>query len=261
MSSELGFEPHRRLIPRSRALVCDVLRIFRSVPTTAHSRSICLEHIEFARQQTRQRVSWAAIFIKSYSAVCARHPKLCQSWVTWPFAHIIQHRAPVATVAVHREYDGDDWLLWGKVRTPHQCSLLEIQADLDRLTSDPVEVMFRQQLQLSMVPSLLRRMIWWWNLNLSGEKRAKRLGTFLLTTVAGRGAEIDHPPGFLTTSVTYGPLNADGQSRVTLVYDHRLMDGSFIAERLAELDQELNTTILSELEELSRHLTLPAEAA
>lgn len=261
MTSETGFNSRRMLLPRSRVLVCDVLRLFQAVPTTAQSRIFKLHRVEETRQQVPQRMSWPAIFLKSYSAVCARNARLCQSWVNWPFPHVVQHTEPVATVAVQRKHAADDWLLWGKIRAPHQVPLRDVQLALDRFTQEPVEDVFRQQLQLSALPSFLRRFIWWWNLNVSGAKRSKRLGTFLLTTVAGRGAEIEHPPGFLTTSLTYGPLNARNECRVTLAYDHRLMDGAFVAERLAELEEQILSLTLSELEELCRHPNLSAEAA
>lgn len=244
------FHPHRSLLSRSRVLVCDVLKLFQAVPTTAHMRTIKLAEVAAARAVVAQRVSWAALFLKAYGTVCSRHPELCQSWRDWPFSHVFQHAQPVATVAVHRVYQGENWLLWGKIPAIDRCSLLEIQANLDRFTSGNVETVFRQQLQLSMVPQPLRRLIWWWNLNVSGEKRAKRLGTFLLTTLAGRGAEIPHPPGFLTSTLTYGPTDEDGSTRVSLVYDHRLMDGAFIAERLAELEEELTGNVLAELQGL-----------
>ena len=53
----------------------------------------------------------------------------------------------------------------------------------------------------------------------------------------------------MTTGLTFGPLDHDGRMKVTLVYDHRLMDGSFIADRLLDLEQQLNGAILAELRE------------
>ena len=241
----------RLFVPRSRALVTDVLRLHRLVPTCAHDRRFQLDDLSEMRTRLASRISWSVLFLKAYSAVSARNPKLLQTWRTWPFAHVFQQAEPVATVATNRRFQDEDWLLWGRIQSPQSCSLVQIQNQMDRFVNGPVEEVFRQQLQFSLVPALLRRFVWWWNLNLSGEKRAKRVGTFLLTTLAGRQTEISHPPGFLTSSLTYGPLAADGSCRVTLVYDHRLMDGAFVADRLAELEAELKGAILAELRDLA----------
>ncbi len=247
MSQQPPIDSRRMLVPRSRALVTDVLRLHRLVPTCAHDRRFQLHELSELRAQLVARISWPVLFLKAYSAVCARHPKLLQTWRTWPFAHVFQHAEPVATVAVHRRYHDDDWLLWGRIQSPQTRSLGQLQTQMDRFVEGPVEEVFRQQLQLSLVPEPLRRFVWWWNLNLSGQKRAKRVGTFLLTTLASRQTEISHPPSFLTSSLTYGPLDRDGSCRVTLVYDHRLMDGAFVADRLAELEAELRGAMFVEL--------------
>ena len=69
-----------------------------------------------------------------------------------------------------------------------------------------------------------------------------------MTTLAGKGVEIQDPPAFLTSNLTYGPLDGQGRCRVTISYDHRLMDGSFIADCLIELEHVLNGTIADELQ-------------
>ncbi len=237
----------RKLVPRSRSLVRDVLWLHRDVPTCVHHRDMNLSEVSEARSALGERVSWPAIFLKGYGTVCARHPRLLQTWQKWPIPHVFQHETPVATVAVHRRYQDDDWLLWGKIRDPHSQSFLQLQAALDRFTTGPVEEVFRQELQLAMLPTPLRRLVWWWNLNLCGEKRVKRTGSFLLTTLAGRGAENPHPPSFLTSSISYSPLRADGTCQVSIIYDHRLMDGAFVADCLGELEKELNGDILENL--------------
>lgn len=238
-------------MPRSRALVNDVLWLHRHVPTCSHTREMRLLELSDSRRQLGERISWATFFVKAYARVSTRYPQLLQTWRVWPFAHLFQHAVPVASIAVQRRYQNDDWLLWGKIQQPHEKSLSELQSLLDRFTDGPVEEVFRQQLQLAMLPTPLRRFVWWCNLNLCGEKRVKRTGTFLLTTLAGRGADNAHPPSFLTSSLSYAPLQADGRCRVSLIYDHRVMDGALVADCLAELEEELNGAVLAELRELA----------
>ena len=82
------------------------------------------------------------------------------------------------------------------------------------------------------------------------QKRAKRLGTFFLSTLSGKGVEIQIPPAIQTGCLTYGPLNSQGRSRVTLAYDHRVMDGALVAGILKRLEEVLLETLRPELLQL-----------
>lgn len=234
----------------------DILRLHQNAPTYAHGRLIDLSRLVDARSRSSHRISWPALFIRALGAVCARNPRLQQTWRSWPWQHLYQHRSPVAVLTVSRAFEEDEWLFWGRIFQPEKSSLTDLQAVIDRFTDDPVESIFRRQLRFSRLPVPVRRLIWWWNLNVTGERRARRLGTYFLTTVSGRGTEIQHPPGFMTSGLTYGPLDEAGRSQVTVAYDHRLMDGMFIADRLAELDDELNDAVLNELSGFSKAVSV-----
>jgi hypothetical protein len=56
---------------------------------------------------------------------------------------------------------------------------------------------------------------------------------------------------FLTTSLTYGPLDEIGRALVTLLCDHRVVDGMVAARALGELETVLRETMVSELKALS----------
>jgi hypothetical protein len=229
-----------------------VLHYHRKVPTCAHDRRMNLSCIDVLRQKAPQRISWAVLFIKAFALMASRHPPMRQAWFRWPWAHLYQHPHSVAMVATHREYRGEAWLFWSRFREPERKSLAQLQADMDRYLGEPVEKIFKQYLQLSALPTFARRLIWWWNLNISGQARARRTGTFFLSTLAGFGAEIQHPPAFLTANLTYGPMDQQGFSRVTIAYDHRLMDGRLVAQCLADLEATLNGPIAAELEDMAK---------
>ena len=72
-----------------------------------------------------------------------------------------------------------------------------------------------------------------------------------MSTVAGEGADNRSHPSCLTTSLTYGPLNAAGVMRVTLVFDHRVVDGAPLALGLARLEAILNGPVAEELARLA----------
>ena len=102
-------------------------------------------------------------------------------------------------------------------------------------------------------PTPVRRLLWSWTLTIGGPNRVRRSGTFFLTTIAGQGAEIQHPPAFLTTNATYGPIDENGKSRVTLAYDHRLMDGRLVADALSGIEDALSGPIVAELDSITAH--------
>ena len=238
----------RIAVPASRRLSWDLLYFHKSVPLCAHDRRMNLADLAAARDACSERVSWPALFLKAFAIVADEVPELRQTWYRWPWAHLYQHPFSVATMTIQRQIGDEPWLFWGQIASPESNSLAEIQQAIDRFRDGEVQQVFRKQLQLASVPTLLRRMIWWWNLNVATRSRAKRLGTFFLSTLAGRGAEIQLPPSIHTGGLTYGPLDDTGTMRVTLAYDHRVMDGALVADILQRLETTLNGSLTVELQ-------------
>jgi hypothetical protein len=179
-------------------------------------------------------------------------PELRQAYHRWPWPHFFQHPESVAMLAVSRSTPEGERLCWGRFIAPERQSLVELQAELERYKSEPVEQVFRRQVRLSRFPTPLRRFAWWMSLNTWPSRRAKRLGTFGLSTVAGSGAVNRFHPSFLTTSLTYGPVSAAGKALVTVICDHRVVDGAPMARALAELEEILAGPIAQELAGLAR---------
>lgn len=177
----------------------------------------------------------------------AEFPELRQTWYRWPWAHLYQHPVSVGALAVQRCHKDEPWLFWGKVPEPERRSLTEIQQAIDVFQTEAVSRLYRNEIRLAQLPTLLRRLIWGWNIHVGKAQRARRLGTFFLSTLAGQGAEIQIPPAIHTTCLTYGPLNEKGITRVTLAYDHRVMDGALVAACLARLESILIETLPHEV--------------
>jgi hypothetical protein len=91
----------------------------------------------------------------------------------------------------------------------------------------------------------------WWNLHTASRKRAKRMGTFSVSTLASHAAYNRLHPSPLTTSLAYGPLESDGRALVTLLADHRLLDGVPVARALERLEQVLLGEMVDELRQLT----------
>lgn len=234
-------------IPRHRRLSWDLLHFHRSVPLCAHDRLICLKGLDAARQRCAARVSWPALFLKGWAIVCQEIPEFRQTWYRWPVASIYQHPTSVGVLTVSRKHKEQQWLFWQLIESPDSLSLLEIQAYINQAVTDPPKQVFRDQVRLASLPTFLRRICWAWNLHVARKGRATRLGTFFLSTLAGKGAEIQLPPSIQSTCLTYGPLLPDGTCRVTLAYDHRLFDGVLAAEGLKRLEHVLLETLETEL--------------
>ena len=234
-------------VPLSRRLTWDLLRFHKDVPLCAHDRRMHLTSLAEARDNSAVRISWPALFLKAYGIVAQEFPELRQIWYRWPWAHLYQHPVNVATLTVQRHFLGEPWLFWGRIADPETLPLIELQRRIDWFRNGDVKAVFGKQVQLARLPTLVRRAVWWWNLNVATKNRAKRLGTFFVSTLAGQGTEIQLPPSIHTGCLTYGPLDDRQTSRVTLAYDHRLMDGALVAEILRRLEVTLNGAVLEEL--------------
>ncbi len=236
-------------VPPSRRLTWDLLWFHRTVPLCAHDRRMSLAETASSRLAAPQRISWPALFLKAVGLAATEFPELRQTWFRWPWAHLYQHPHTVAVLTVQREIDGEPWLFWGRIPQPDQHSLAHIQHQIDLFQREDPRRKFRKALQLAALPLMIRRAVWWWNLNVSARGRARRVGTCFLSTLAGRGAEIQLPPSVHTGCFTYGPLDEQGRCRVTLAYDHRIMDGARAAAILERMEQLLTGPLQQELRE------------
>jgi len=241
--------PRPRWLPISinRRLVLDGLWFARRVPLYPIEKSFELAEVAELRQSAQRRISWAAIFVKAYALTAQQHRPLRQAYVRWPWPHLVEEKNSTAMVVVNRQYLDEDRICWGKLRTPELRPLAGLQADLDAYQSEPVETIFYRQVIFSKLPMPARRLINWWNLNLAGDRRAKRLGTYTMSTLAGEDVVNRMHQTFLTTSLTYGPLDESGRALVTLLCDHRVVDGIVAARALTDLEAALHGPIVAEL--------------
>jgi hypothetical protein len=231
----------------NRSLVLDTLHFARQVPAFPVETTMHLAELAELRERRPRRISWAVLFVKAYSLVARGLPELRRAYVRWPWPHLVESPQSVAMLAIAREFLGEERLCWGRFLAPDEESLAALQNRVDRYLTEPVEQAFRKQVRLSRLPGWLRRGLWSWTLHLAGQKRAARVGTFSLSTLAGLGALNRGHPSILTTSLTYGPLDERGQMLVTLLCDHRVLDGAAAARALGALREVLCGQIADEL--------------
>ena len=243
---------HRRSLARSRRNVCDLLYFASGKPACVQSRTINVRALAAVRDASPARIGWATLFMRSLAIVSTRWPILRQCHMRWPWSHLYEAEASVGMIAVSREITGEPWTFFGRVAPADHGSLESLEERINLFTTGPAEKTFRVQYGNSRLPLILRRARIWLAYHADPRRRVKHFGTFGLTTVSSRGSEIDVPPLLNSASFTYGPIDAAGDCRLTVAYDHRLIDGAPIAELLADVEQTLNVRVRAELVAIPR---------
>lgn len=247
-----------------RRIVCELMRAGRGVPTVTVRREFSIPAVVEARAARRLAISWVCIFAKAYALAAQRIPNLRWNWSAFPWGRIYEHRESVCAVVVEREWESENIVLGGKIRGPENMALTVFDAKVRELRDRPVNEVrhFRQVLRWARLPWPLRRMITWTVFRRSGHNRAKRAGTFAISSLGQFGVETVTPVVPLTAYLTYGPISGDGKVTVGLIFDHRVMDGRHAARALEEMEHLLNTGIAAELRAAVRiHRTTPREPA
>src|SRR5262245_21104641 len=122
-----------RWVPISinRRLVLDGLEFAQHVPLYPVEKIIDLAELAALRQQTKRRISWAAIFVKAYALVAQKHRPLRQAYIRWPWAHIVEEPHSTAMVVVNRQFLGEDRICWANMAQPDARSLVDLQRHFD----------------------------------------------------------------------------------------------------------------------------------
>lgn len=244
-------EPKGRGVPLTapRRFIIDLVHFAHQIPTVPVSRTMDVSSLRGPRDEHAWRPSWAVVFMKAYAMVAASHAPLRRSLLDFPWPRLYEHPVSNCALAIERTFAGEPGIFVGTFRAPESQSLGQLQEALAWYKGHPLEEIgaFRQALRVSRAPRPLRRLLWWSTLHLSGTKRAKRFGTYGLTTYGSMGAESLHPISPLTTTLTFGPIDPTGRVCVKLVYDHRVLDGAYIARRLGDIEATLTGAILDEL--------------
>jgi hypothetical protein len=235
----------------ARRMVMEILHHGRKVPALPLSKVMRVGQLAAARK-AGAFVSWTALFMKAYSLVAERHAELRRAYIRWPWPHLYEHPVSACALLLERDHQGESIVLGAKIHAPETQTLTQIDERMARFRDAPLHEVgdFRRWLRVGRLPGFVRRFLFWHTLNLSGFKRAKRLGTFAISSLGSLGVEQHHPISPLTTYLTFGPINPLGEVNVKIIYDHRVMDGCCVARCLNDLEETLNTRILAELQSM-----------
>src|SRR5436190_14754900 len=194
----LGLSPARKM-------TIELLHFARQVPSVPVARALNVAAVARARAQAAAPPSWTTVFVRAYGLVARRFPGLRRALIPWPYPRLYEHPHSVCALVVEREWRGETVLLGAKLRAPEDMPLGAIHRHLRRLKESPVREVseFRQALRVGRLPGPLRRFLFWHSLQFSGAKRAKRFGTFMVSSYGSLGAEQMHPRSFHTTLLTF----------------------------------------------------------
>lgn len=240
-----------RSIGQDRAIVLDVVRYASKVPSFPVERSVDVRQVADLRQTAPQRVSWTTLFVRAYGLASREHAVLRQIYVVWPWPRIYQSPTCVISLAVNRsEPNGSERLYFGRIHSPDHRSLCDIQNDIDGFQNDDPKIAFRSQYRGAKMPSLIRRLAWWWRMEIDYRNRPRRSGTGSISALAGQGVTNRLHPCIMTSSFSFGPVEQDGRILVTLQCDHRVIDGAAAARALNSLCGYLTDQVAEELRQL-----------
>jgi len=240
--------------PKERTLVLDILRAAKSVPAFPLERTLCLAPIEPLRQRAAQRISWTAIFLRAWALVSQQVPQLRQCYLSRPWSHLYQHPHAVASVSVHRREAGAGAgrLIFCRVKAPELLTLSQIQDAIDLTQRGPLAQAFADCNRLDGCPWPWRRLLWYLMMRWWGDAKSSQLGTFSISSLAGQNVLNRQHPLIVTTSLSFSKLDDSGNCIVTLLCDHRVLDGYLGAECLNHLETFLLGAVCDELKTLGR---------
>lgn len=243
-----------RQIPLSlpRRFIADLSHTRLAVPLGVVRRTINIGLLRQART-SGQPVPWTILFAKAWALVAARHPALRQTYAKLPWPHLSQADSSVVTIMIERPWNGEPALFPAKLKRPAERTLTSLAAELAHHVQGPLETNRHYQviLRLSRMPLPIRRLLWWMAFNL-GAWRVAYFGTFGMSVLGRSGVSIDVPVSPLTSFISYGPFQPNGDVEVIVAFDHRVMDGGLVAAAMADLDITLNGKIVEELQALGQ---------
>ena len=179
-----------------RRFIIDLVHFARQVPSTPVSRTVNVAALFHARSEHPSRPSWAVVFMKAYALVGESHPPLRRALLQFPWPRLYEHPWMNCALAIERSYRGEPGVFVGLFRAPEKQTIAQLQDALTWYKHQPLEKVgiYRQALRVSRAPRPIRRLLWWSTLNISGFKRAKRFGTFGLTSYGALASDLalDH---------------------------------------------------------------------
>lgn len=240
----------RKKMTNDRVLVSDVVQLARSMPLAPLVRDADFQVVDRVRKSLQhKKVSWTVLMMKAYALVAQKRPEMRQIYVPFPWPHIYQHSENVAMLTVTRETLQGPRLFFARFNQPENLTLEDLQDRYDHIRRAPVREIkqFIHQRRFAKCPKMIRKMAWWSMTHLMPSKLAQQIGTFGMSlSQLERTYGVFHL-GPTTTTLGYEHFAFRGKMRLTLTFDHRILDGKHVYDILNDLEFVLNGPLLEEL--------------
>lgn len=240
-----------RTIPLSipRRMVCDTLYAGQQLALVVIERRMRLGPLVAARNAAYPKPSWCAIFTKALAAVAARRPELRRAYAAWPWPRLFEYDRNTVSVVVERDIAGEAALFLARLRSPEAMSLHEIDETIRRHKQRPIDKIsgFKGALRLARLPHWVRRAFWKVVMNALPKLRGQLLGSMGVSVTASLGAAGLYTITPWTLTMFYDVFDGAGSLDVRWSFDHRVVDGIFMARALEAMERELCGPILQEI--------------
>lgn len=224
------------------------------VPNVGGEKILHVKSCALARRDAVNPPKWGACVTKAFGLASARIPELRRSYIGFPFARFYEHPESVASIVVNRSFDGEPAVFLGLMQGPENLSLARITTNLKEFHESPINELgcYRRLIRASRLPMPVRRLVWWYGLNVSGRQKSKVFGTFAINSLARSSFRVTHFMCPITSMLYYGPSGVFGEMVIQVVFDHRVFDGSTAIRGLQELEKILNNEVAEEISDSSR---------
>lgn len=202
-----------------------------------------------ARQAAGSSIDLTSLLTRALALVARNRPEMRQCYLPFPVAHLYQSPTSVATIAVEREWRGECAVLFDQIQAPEELSLAEIDAKVRSMIQSPVESVegFRRLIRLTRMPLPIRRGIWRLGLYGSSQWHARYFGTFSVSSISAPRTAFMQAMTPITMSVIQGCLEPSGDMPLSILVDHRVIDGMALVRIARELESAMNEQVAAEL--------------
>lgn len=195
----------------------------------------------------RLNYSATSLVIWAAGRVLARHPAANSAASGGRFPKVVTHDSVIAKVAVDKIIDGNRVVVSGLIRDVQNANLQAIQAHLKRFRANAVQDMAEMSgvLKLHRLPFWLAQIAFALRVG-PLRTRSQTMGSFAVSSLGHRPINGFQAVGGTTITLNLGQVRdaavvRDGQIvvspvlRITMAFDHRVLDGAEAADILSEI--------------------------
>jgi pyruvate/2-oxoglutarate dehydrogenase complex dihydrolipoamide acyltransferase (E2) component len=241
---------HIGRIPRERRHTLHFLRYARAAAPVYLDSEVDMSAVRRHRENGRadgRAPSWVSYVLHAAGRVLAVHPDANAALCGRLRPRIVHYDRVHAKLAFDKSLHGVRMVLAGQIRDVHTATLPAIQERIDQLRDgDPARMREFDGLRLlHRLPPLLGAAAFR-SVAHSARKRTDVLGTLAVTSLGHRPVDSFHSHGGTTITLGVGrvkdrPVARDGEvviapvMRLSLAFDHRVVDGAAAADVLGDL--------------------------